>query len=107
MIIFPHKGIITTIDQLSFFASSSHAIGSIPFVHGPPPSLQNIGVGLFKDPSLMGTFSLPWSATSAEIPHIETCNMISSTSSELMNIPNDSEVVRLGEIMPLSPIELA
>jgi len=55
MIAFPHKGEITTIDQLDFFASSSQATGSVPLVHGPPISFQNIGVGLFKDSSLMGT----------------------------------------------------
>ena len=37
MIIFPHKGSITTIDQLSFFTSGSQETGSVPFVHGPPP----------------------------------------------------------------------
>ena len=58
-IAFPHKGGITFIDQLAFFASSSQDTGSIPLVHRPPLSLQSIGVGLFKDPSLMGTFSLP------------------------------------------------
>ena len=106
MIIFPHKGSITAIDQLSLFTSSSHATGSIPFFHGPPPSLQNIGVGLFKDPSLMGTFSLPSPATLMEIDNIETCNMINSTSSDLRKMPNDSKVVKLGNIMLLSQIEL-
>ena len=59
MIAFPHKGEITVIDQLAFFASSSQSTGSIPLVHGPPISLHNIGVGLVKDSSLMDTFSLP------------------------------------------------
>ena len=35
-IAFLHKGGITIIDQLAFFASSSQATGSIPLVHGPP-----------------------------------------------------------------------
>ena len=59
MIAFPHKGGITVIDQLGFFASSSQDNGSIMLVHGSLISLQNVGVGLFKDPSLMGTFTLP------------------------------------------------
>jgi len=58
-IAFPQKGRITVIDQLAFFASSSQDTGSILLVHVPPLSLKNIGVGLFKDSSLMGTFSLP------------------------------------------------
>ena len=107
MIIFPHNGSITAIDQLSFFTFGSHATGSVSFVHGPPPSLQNIGVVLFKDSSLMGTFSLPSPAALVEIANIETCHMISSTSSDLRKIPNDSEIVRFGNIMSLSPIELA
>ena len=72
MIIFPHKGSIKTIDQLLFFTVGSQATGSILFIHGLPPSLQNIGVGLFKDPSLMGTFSLSSPVTSTEIANMET-----------------------------------
>ena len=107
MVIFPHKGSITVIDQISFFASHSQETGSIPFFHRTPSSLQNIGVGIFKDSSLVGTFSLPLLATLVEIAKIETCNMIPSTSSNLWNIPNDFKIDRLGETMPLSPIELA
>lgn len=78
-IAFPHKVGVIVIDQLAFFASSSQATGSIPLVHGPSLSLQNIGVGLFKDPSLMGTFSLPSPSNLAEVVKVETYNMISST----------------------------
>ena len=35
MITFPHKGVITVINQLSFFASSSQVTGSVPLVHVP------------------------------------------------------------------------
>ena len=35
MIAFPHKGTITIINQLSFFASASQVTGSILFVHLP------------------------------------------------------------------------
>ena len=79
MISFPHKGVITIINQLSFFASSSQVTGSVLLVHAPELTLQNIGVGLLKDSTLMGTFALPPPATSAEIASIETCYMISST----------------------------
>jgi len=107
MITFPHKGGITVIDQLGFFASSSKATGSILLVHGPPISLQNIGVGLFKYPSLMGTFSLPSPSQMAEVEKVETCNMISSTSSDSLKIPNNSKDDIHNEIMLRSPIEIA
>ena len=35
MIAFPHKGVITVINQISFFASSSQVTGSVPLVHVP------------------------------------------------------------------------
>ena len=106
-IAFPFKGGITVIDQLAFFANSSQATGSIPLVHRPPLSLQSVGVGLFKDPSLMGTFTLPSLSNLAEVARVETCNMISSTSSDLRRITNNFEVDSNIELMPLSPIKLA
>jgi len=107
MISFPHKGGITVIDQLTFFTSSSQATRSIPLVHRPPLSLQNIGVGLFKDSSIMGTFSLPSPSQKMEVAKVETCNMISSTLFELWEISNNYEADMLNETMTLSPIELA
>ena len=65
MISFPHKSTITVINQLSFFSSASQVTGSIPFVHIPQLELQNIGVGILKDSTLMGTFTLPSLVTSA------------------------------------------
>ena len=94
------------IDQLDFFASSSQANGSISLVHKPLISLQNVGVGLFKDPSLMGTFSLPSLSNMAKVAKVDTCNMIFSTSSDLRKITNSSKVDSSNESMPLSPIEL-
>ena len=65
MIAFPHKGVITIINQLSLFTSTSEVTGSVPFVHAPQLALQNIGIGLLKDSTLMGTFALLSPATSA------------------------------------------
>ena len=73
MITFPHKGVITVINQLSFFASASHITRSVPFVHVPQLTLKNIGVGLLKDSTLMGTFALLSPVTSKNIARIETC----------------------------------
>lgn len=59
MISFPHKGGIVTIDQLSFFAYDSHVTRSVPLVGETLHSYHHVGVGLLKESSLMGTFSLP------------------------------------------------
>eukprot|EP00253_Pinus_taeda_P019999 PITA_19999 len=80
---FPFQGGITIIDQLAFFPNSSQATGSIPLIHGSSQSLQNVGVGLLKDPSLMGTFSLSPPTSLVKVATVETCHMISSTSSKI------------------------
>eukprot|EP00253_Pinus_taeda_P019382 PITA_19382 len=55
---FPFQVRITIVDQLTFLPKISQATGSIPMIHGSSHSLQNVGVGLLKDPILMGNFSL-------------------------------------------------
>ena len=107
MIASPNKGIITAINQITFFASMSQVYGSVLLVHTPQLAPQNIGVGLLKESSLIGTFSLPPPATTTKIARIETSCMISSTSSELRKITNESQVDMLGEFILPSPIELA
>ena len=79
-IAFPFQGGITIVDQQTFLPNSSQVTGSIPMIHGSTHSLQNIGVGLLKDPALMGTFSLPPPSNLAEVATVETCNMKSSIS---------------------------
>ena len=106
-IAFPHKGGSKVIVQLALFASISKATRSIPLVHEPPLSLQSVGVGLFKDLSLMVTFTLPSPSDLVEVARVETCNMISSTSSDLRRITNNSKVDSNIEVMRLSPIDLA
>ena len=79
-IAFPFQGGITIVDQQTFLPNSSQVTGSIPMIHGSNHSLQNIGVGLLKDPSLMGIFSLPPLINPAEVATVETYNMKSSIS---------------------------
>ena len=55
---FAFQGGITIVDQQTFLPNGSQVTGSIPMIHGSLHSLQNIRVGLLKDPILMGTFSL-------------------------------------------------
>ena len=53
---FPHEVKIVTIDQLSFFTSSSE--NKVLYVDQIPTPYDIVGSGLFKDPSLMGIFPL-------------------------------------------------
>lgn len=94
---FPFQGKITMIDQLTFLPNSSKVTGSIPLIHGSSISLQNIGVGLLKDPSLMGTFALPPPS------NLETCHMISSTSSKIKKNSDHFDSVDHCEVLPPSP----
>ena len=93
---FPHQGKIFTIDQLSFFASSSD--GNIPFVEHTSKSYESLGPGLFKDPALMGVFPLP-------PPNVASVNMV-TTCSDPWIIPPTDQVDSWGDQMPLSPAEL-
>ena len=104
-IAFSFQGGITIIDQLAFFANSSLSIGSIPLMHGNSQSLQNVRVGLLKDPSLMGTFSLPSPSSFTEVATVETCHMISSTSFEIKKSSDYFNSEDHHEELPPSPIE--
>jgi hypothetical protein len=55
---FPHQGKVVTVDQLAFFNVDAH-MGNVPFIANTPPGYENVGVGLLKDSSLMGTFPIP------------------------------------------------
>ena len=67
------------VDQQNFLPNSSQVTGSIPMIHESNHSIQDIGVGLLKDPTLMGTFTLPPPIYTGNVPFVATCNMISST----------------------------
>jgi len=99
---FPFQGGITIVDQLNFFPNDSQATGSISMIHVSSQLLQNVRVGLLKDPALMGTFFLPPSSNLAEVATVETCHMISSTSS---NIKKNSNSMDHHEVLSPSPIE--
>jgi hypothetical protein len=56
--LFPHKGWIVTIDQLSFsHPNPSSGASIVPMIDKPQPNIVNIGFGLC--PPLMGTFDYP------------------------------------------------
>jgi hypothetical protein len=73
---FPHQGMVIIVDQLAFFNSDMNT-SNIPLITKTPPSYENIGVGLLKDSSLMGTFPIP----PPDVPHsfVTSINMISTS----------------------------
>jgi len=101
-IAFPYKGKVTIIDQHTFLPNGSPVTGSIPLIHGSNHPLQNIGVGLLKDPVLMGTFALPPPCNLGEIASVGTCNMISSVTKSSETDDNMDHAM----VLPPSPIEI-
>jgi hypothetical protein len=107
---FPHQGKFVIIDQLAFFNLDTRT-GNVPFITKTPPSYENVGVGLLKDSSLMGTFPIP----PLDVPHssISPINMISTSPHELPAsqdpwiVPNSGDNLRFGDAMPLSLVESA
>jgi hypothetical protein len=107
---FPHQGKVVTVDQLAFFISDT-CTGNVPFITKTPPGYENIGVGLLKDSSLMGTFPIP----SPDVPRssIASINMISTSIHELPAshdpwiVPNPGDHLRYSDEMLLSPVESA
>ena len=77
-------------------------MGSIPMIHGIPSTLHNIAVGLLKDPTLMGTFTLQLPFKLAEVAKGGTCNMISSIQKMSENDINMDHL----QVLPLRPIEI-
>ena len=83
---FPFQGGIIIVDQQKFLYNSSQVTGRIPMIHGSSQSLQNVRVGLLKDPTLMGTFSLLPPNNLAELATMGTYNMVSSRFRTFLNI---------------------
>jgi hypothetical protein len=107
---FPHQGKVVTIDQLAFFNSDTHT-GNMSFIAKTPPGYENVGVGLLKDSSLMGTFPIP--PPDVPRPSVASINMISTISHELPAshdpwiVPDPGDHLRFDDVMSLSPVESA
>jgi hypothetical protein len=100
-IAFPFEGGITVVDQQNFLLNGSQVTGSIPMIHESDHSIQDIGVGLLKDPTMMGTFSLPNHMYIGNVPLVATCNMISSTK-----VAKDKVIMDRAMVLHPSPIEI-
>ena len=60
VICFPHNGKIVTVDQLAFHHPElTSTTSTIPLVGNSLDNLESVGVGLFKDSSLLGLFPFP------------------------------------------------
>jgi hypothetical protein len=107
---FPHQGKVVTVDQLAFFNFDTRT-GNVPFIAKTPPSYENIGVGLLKDSSLMGTFPIP----PPDVPRssVASINMISTSIHELpvshdpWIVPDPGYHRRYDNEMSLSPVKSA
>ena len=56
---FPHQDKIITINQLDYCTPETNIHSNVPFVKNSKVVIQDVGVGMFKDSSLMGTFTIP------------------------------------------------
>ena len=65
-------------------------------IHESNHSIQDIRVGLLKDPTLMGNFALPPPINMGNILFVATSNMISSTK---VNMDHSM-------VLPPSPLEI-
>jgi hypothetical protein len=107
---FPHQGKVITIDHLTFFNSDSRT-SNVPFNSKTPSGYENVGVGLLKYSTLMGTFPIP--PLDIPPPFLASINMISTsvrkapTSHDLWIVLDPGDYLRYGEQMTLSPVESA
>jgi hypothetical protein len=83
--------------------------GNILFITKTPPGYKNVGVGLLKDSSLMGTFPIP----PPDVPHlfVTSINMISTSihetpaSHDPWMVPDPGNHLCYDDEMPLSLVE--
>jgi hypothetical protein len=110
VVCFPHQGKVVTVDQLSFFNSDTRT-GNVSFISKTPSGYENVGVGLLRDSSLMGTFPIP--PPDVPRPSVASINMISTMPHELPAshdpwiVPDPGDHLCFSDIMPLSLIESA
>jgi hypothetical protein len=107
---FPHQGKVIIVDQLAFFNSNSRT-SNVPFILKTPPDYNNVGVGLLKDSTMMGTFPIP--PPDIPPPFVPSINMISTSVHETPEsydpwiVPLSRDYLHYGDQMPLSLVELA
>ena len=97
---FPHQGKFITVDQMAFFNSNSHT-SNVPFISKTPLGYENVGVGIFKDSTLMGTF--PILPPDIPPPFFTSINIISTSVCETPEsydpwiVPRSGDYLRYGD----------
>ena len=104
---FPHNGKIVTIDQLAYFSSDPTSSESIQHVGKMTIPYKDVGVGLVKDVGLLGTFPFPPINASYSFATIHMITSNNIVYDDPWIIPSESEIDSFGDVMPLSPYEIA
>jgi hypothetical protein len=107
---FPHQGNIVRIDELDYSTPDLRANPStnVPFVGESSGGYENVNIGMFKDPFLMGIF--PFCAL--DTTHISLINMIFSSTNESLRsvdpwvVPHPEDVDSYGSFIPLIMVEI-
>jgi hypothetical protein len=105
---FPHQGKVIIVDQLAFFNFDT-LTNNIPFIAKTLPGYENVGVGLLKYFTLMGTFLIP--PPDVPPPLVASINMISTSvlqthpSSDPWIIHEPGDCLHYGNQMHLSLVE--
>jgi hypothetical protein len=104
----PHQGKVVIVNQLAFLNSDS-CTRNMSFILKTPPDYENVGVGLLKDSTLMGTFPIP--PLDIPPPFVTSINMISTSVRKTPEsyvpwiVPGD--YLCYDNKMPLSPVKSA
>ena len=86
----------------------SNPITNGSFVSDTPQDYASVGVSLFKDSSLMGTFPLPLpKVTSAPIHRMSSVTSESLGSYDPWVVPRPSKIKSYGAKMSLSPVDVS
>lgn len=104
---FPHNGKIVTIDQLAYFSSDPTSSESIQHVGKTTIPYMDVGVGLVKDVGLLGTFPFPPINASSSFVTIHMITWDTIVYDDPSIIPSEYEIDSFGDVMPLSPYEIA
>lgn len=102
----PHKGNIVKIYYFSYYTSDPASTNNVPYLRKSVIHYEDVGVGLLKDSTLMGNFTI----SPPNMPHtIDNINMITSstiTFDDPLIVTLEYELDYYDNEMPLSPYEL-
>ena len=87
---FPHKGNIVKINQLSYFALDPTSTDSIQHVGKTIIHYEDVGVGIVRDSALMGTFAISSPSVPKNIANINTITSSTMPFDDTWNVPLES-----------------